>query len=233
MKAQTVDRVERILVFVFCLIISWLLFIFVVDKACNLIAEAVAADRPVVQMGLTWTAGPNGVSYATAKEIGAWVTGEYARDFGVVVKVRPRAMRDIAARYRGTDMLSRQLRLWRWQKFFGVRSTSWKMVQLVITPPMWDGEKYWLAGLASGVCTVGRERGVATSDAEYYNSSGMARLLHSEYAAYHESAHLLGAQHVTTPVGTLMDPAALAYIIYGTQLPIAPVTVSQVRNCLR
>lgn len=191
------------------------------------------AQAQTVRATITWTAGPNGVSYQTAKEMGVWLSEQYKIDFGVNLIVRPRAMRDIAARYRGLDLNSRILRLFRWQQFFGRQGTSKEIIQLVVTPPMFDGKTYWIAGLASGQCTLRKERGIATADAEYVNSSGLPRLIESKWGLYHESAHLLGASHIESWPPTLMHPAAPTYLAqYGYVLPIDKKTEQQIWKCV-
>lgn len=107
---------------------------------------------------------------------------------------------------------------------------------LLQTGPLIEGTTTYLHGYSSEVCAR-RKRGViggvSQASGVEHNQNGEPRLNQSVIAMTHESLHLCGAFDNSIPAN-VMNLGALEYVKeYGLSLPVLPLTVSQVRACMK
>jgi hypothetical protein len=81
----------------------------------------------------------------------------------------------------------------------------------VILPAIYIRGVPYLAGMAVGICRVGRISGWSVSNAERVNPLLQSRIVMSQTALAHEVTHLMGAYHVDDRCN-LMHPDALACV---------------------
>ena len=101
----------------------------------------------------------------------------------------------------------------------------------IIFPPMCDqnGVCGYIGGLARQ-CGYRKRDGISISNGTIRDQNGL-RLQHSRYAVNHETAHQLGADHVTDE--TVMNTDMLKFVDkYGEMMNWNPVAIPQINECI-
>lgn len=124
------------------------------------------------------------------------------------------------------DVTSYRLGVYWWQKHLPPRKN---IIRHVITPPFFYLGKYYLAGVAPGICVPRWKYAMATSNAEMFSGLGEDRFYQSAVALTHEQGHILGAKHTITH--TLMNYGALGFSDIK-DLQFSEESKHQIHNCL-
>lgn len=102
------------------------------------------------------------------------------------------------------------------------------IIRHVLTPPFYDEERYWMAGVSIGICLVHYRYAITTSNAQLTNIDGLDRFYHSAISIAHELGHAFGAKHTLTP--SIMSSDAL-YFSPVWALQFATGSIRQMKAC--
>ena len=123
-------------------------------------------------------------------------------------------------------LLTYQAGVFFWAKALGPRRN---ILRHILTPPFFDEQRYWIAGVSIGVCTIYYKYAVTTSNAQLTNIDGLDFWYKSAIAMTHELGHAFGARH--TKSHSLMNFEALHFDDLP-RLSFAPESVTQIYKCM-
>lgn len=181
-----------------------------------LLNNAHAQTQPILSVALVHVQGQNALTKERALTLFNEAAKVYEQELGIRLQLKSFRTRSdpFKGRYQtlGTRDRSTLLRLWEgWFR----RHNEGSVLRISLLPPVWNNNKYWLAGIANGICTYkGRINPVAYSNGEELNQDGEARFYHSVVGFTHELSHLAGASHDDSNPN-IMHPAALNYAASG------------------
>lgn len=122
-------------------------------------------------------------------------------------------------------LLTYQAGVFFWAKALGPRRN---ILRHVLTPPFFDEQRYWIAGVSIGVCTIYYKYAVTTSNAQLTNIDGVDFWYKSAIAMTHELGHAFGAKH--TKSRSIMNVGSLAFEPVQN-LVFAPESIRQINQC--
>lgn len=191
-------------------------------------------ENKTIFVSLVNAVGPNSLTDVRVLELFAKVKQHYSEDLNINLQLkRFQHQRD---HWKQTlNIINRNNIIFKWVRYFARRhQTNKKVLKLVILNPIFDFNSYWLAGMSIATCTYKRSNPVSVSNAEEFNSFGLARFNHSIVAAEHELGHSLGANHDPSLPATIMNPDPLPHLDeQGGEMHFSTFSFNQIRACIK
>lgn len=188
----------------------------------------------VVRVGITWASNRYSLKRSDAKRAYRMAARVLRKQTDAKLKlVSFQASRDIARRFNsGNDSIQIKARhdaLDRWRIHFG-DNINFRLIQLVIAPPLDAYGRHWVAGASSGICTYGGKNPIIKDAVVIVNALKKFVILGGA-AIEHEIGHAVGAWHDDNIPASAMHPNSLFYT-KEKLLDFSSQSIAEIDACL-
>lgn len=190
------------------------------------------AQAEVIRVGITWASN----KYSLTRQEAMKAYRMAAKSLRQETDAKPKLVSFQASRYlarrfgSGPDALSVNTRhdaLDVWKRHFEL-NPEFRLIHLVIVPPIDSLGAKWIGGISSGICTYdGIRQAVVLVNGKHKS------ILESAAGVQHEVGHAVGAGHDTDLPATAMNPNSIFYTNEaGFMLPFSQMSKAQIASCL-